>query len=195
MTDIDAEIQALTEEEARAKGRVMAAVEDARAVLRNDLPRFVEREVKRCFVAAPEFAAGLSDDQVRTLKAELRTEGVAAAERILEELAGEGPWLAGVAHAEEAEGTFEDNPDLWTAVNCIVATTEDLLRRHGFPESEDGFSVAYRQPTWFIAGRHMRTVSEHYWRGIREIRELRRRREELDAGRRAEELKARWDAI
>jgi len=195
MNDIDAEIQALMEEEARAAGRVMAAVEDARAVLRDDLPRFVEREVKRCFIGSPEFSAGLSDDDVAAIKAEIREEGAAAAEEILTALADEAPWLAGVAHAGEAEGSFEDNPELWTVVNRIVATPEAILRRHGFPEPDGGFALAYRQPTWFVAGRHMRTVSEHYWRGIREMGELGRRREEIDAGRREAELKARWDAI
>ena len=83
MTDIDAEIRALTEAEERARSRVFAAVEDARLVLRRDLPSFVEREVKRRFVEAVDFAEGIDDGRIADLKQQVRDEGDAAAEQIL----------------------------------------------------------------------------------------------------------------
>lgn len=199
MTDIDAEIQALTEAEERARARVLAAVDDARFVFSRDLPRFVEREVKRTFVEAADFAEGLNDARIAELKQAVRDEGRAAADLILESLQDDAPWLAGVAHVSDeddaTQSSFEDNPELWAVVNRIAETATGLLSRFGFPASAEGHELAYHQPAYFVDGRHMKTIAEHYWRGVREIQESRSRRQELDAGRRAQELKARWDTI
>jgi len=199
MTDIDAEIRALTEAEERARSRVFAAVEDARLVLRRDLPSFVEREVKRRFVEAVDFAEGIDDGRIADLKQQVRDEGDAAAEQILGALEDEGPWLAGVTYVPESDdatlSSFEDNPELWAIVNQIGAAAENVLAGFGFPVPKGGFDIAYRQPAFFVDGRHMKTIAEHYWRGIREIQENRGRRDELDSGRRAQQLSARWDSV
>ena len=195
MSETQSEIEALNAEEAKVLERLRGIYDEARKILGDDLPRFVEREVKRHFVAAPEFADSLSDAQVTALKEAIASDSGAAAERIMSELEDDAPWIAGVDTEKETPRSFADNASLWAVVDQISKVALTLLTAHAFPVPEGGFDVHYRQPTWFIAGKHIGTVSEHYWRGIRELQGLRARRQELASGRKAEDLKRRWESI
>lgn len=196
MSDVSAELAALDDEEARATARALAAADDARAVLRLDLPAFVEREAKRAFMAAPAFAEGLSDDAIAAIKGDVARSAAEARDRILAALAVEDPWLAGAGQAggEELSTSFEDNAALWQVIAGIDAAANDVLRRH-FPEPEGGHQARYRQPAFFVGGRHMKSVAEHYWRALRDVHDVRARRDQIEGARRAEGLRARWDSI
>lgn len=197
MADLVEELAALSEAEEAARVRALSSAEDARRILAEDLPAFVVREVKKAFLASPAFADSLSDEVVAAIKAEGVRAGREGAEAAMAALAGQDPWLAGVEQLadNEAAATFEDNPAVWAAVESISAVVVNILERHGFPPPDGGFDVTYRQPAFFVGGRHMKSVAEHYWRALREMRELQLRREQLSASARAEELGRRWDSL
>ena len=190
MPDLQSELHA------RASARAMAAADDARRILEGDLPAFVAREVKRAFLASPSYADSVSDEVIAAIKADIQRTGEQAALTATAALDDE-TWLAGVNHlsADDEAASFEDNPAVWSAVSPIEAATLALLERHGFPEPPGGFEIQYRQPAFFVGGRHMKSVAEHYWRALRDVRELRRRREQLAATARAEQLAQRWESI
>ncbi len=197
MPDLQSELDALAEEESRATARAMAAADDALRILEGDLPAFVAREVKKAFLASARFADSLSDEVIGAIKADIQRTGDEAARSAVCALQGQDPWLAGVDRlsVNEEASSFEDNPVIWAAVSPVEAATVGLLERHGFPEPDGGFDVRYRQPAFFVGGRHMKSVAEHYWRALRDVREMRRRRDQLAASARAEELSQRWDAL
>jgi hypothetical protein len=196
MPDLQSELAALAQEESRATDRALAAAEDARRVLRQDLPEFVAREIRRCFLASPAFADSLSDDAVSKIKADVQDTAKTVTETALAALASDDPWLAGVEHlkSNDQANSFEDNPSVWAAVQGVAAAATALLERHAFPVPEGGWDVRYKQPAFFVGGRHMKSVAEHYWRALREVRDLRRRSEELAATARSDELGRRWDS-
>ena len=197
MSDLDAELTALSDEESRAMARALTAADDARKILAEDLPEFLAREVKRAFLASPSFADSCSDEIVAAIKADVRAAGAAAAQSVLADLGSDEPWLAGVEHlGDAAEPTsFEDNPTVWSVVTSVQSVTTELLQGHGFPPPPGGFDVRYRQPAFFVGGRHMKSVAEHYWKALSEVSELRRRRDQLSAAARSDELARRWDAL
>ena len=198
MSNLQSELAALHEEETRAAGRALAAAADALAILREDLPAFVEREAKRAFLLAPSFADGLSDEAIAAIKRDLADAARDASGSILEALSGDGPWLAGVDHIagdDDDDATFEDNPAVWSPVAEIAATTRAVLDRHGFPPSGQDTDLRYRQPAFFVGGRHMKSVAEHYWRALRDVRDLRLRSEQVTATARLNELRSRWDSV
>lgn len=197
MSDLDAELTALSDEESRAMARALTAADDARKILAEDLPEFLAREVKRAFLASPSFADSCSDEIVAAIKADVRAAGAAAAQSVLADLGSDEPWLAGVEHlGDAAEPTsFEDNPTVWSVVTSVQSVTTKLLQGHGFPPPPGGFDVRYRQPAFFVGGRHMKSVAEHYWKALSEVSELRRRRDQLSAAARSDELARRWDAL
>jgi len=193
-SEVQQRYEELKQQEAFIREKTAEIARDAIAILNVDLPLFVEREIKRAFIADPDFGEKLSDEQLRALKEEIRQRGKRKAEEITARLQDAELWMAGNRFLEGAK-SLEDHRELWALVDEIAGVTRELLAEHGFPPAAQGADIRYRQPTWFISSRLMTTVAEKYWRKMMEWAEVRRELEELDNQSRREALKPRWDAV
>jgi len=175
--------------------KVVALAQDAREVLREDLPLFALREAKRAFLADPDFAESLSDESIRALKQALLQRAKERAAAIVGQLEAPELWLAGRRYVEGAK-SFEDHAELWAIVNQIVPVVRQGLEEQGFPRAYlEGTTLHYQQPKWFISGRLMTTVAEKYWQKMQELSAIEHELEELDLEARRDDLKQRWDRI
>lgn len=170
--------------------RVMQVADEVKALLAEDLPRFVEREVKRAFVSQPEFAAKISDDRLRQLKQDIEARGGARRDEILAALGDESLWLVD-AGADDERKSIAENTALWEQVAGICGVVTDLQREYGFPEGSE--PVEYKPPTWFIGRRYLPTLSEKYWRHLRELGEARAQVGSIRREASKSELTKRWD--
>jgi len=191
----DEHIAELREQERLIRERTVAIAKETIEVLAIDLPLFVEREVKRAFVADPDFAERLDDDAVRAIKDDIRDRATATAAAVVASLQEWDLWLGGYARVEGAK-TFEDYPELWDRVCAIGQPAQEILAAHGFPGAKEAAeAIRYRQPKWFINGRLLTTLAEKYWRSMGELASVRAELEALDLQHRREALKQRWDAV
>src|SRR5262249_37468488 len=81
-------------------------------MLEDDLPAYLQREIKARFVSAPEFADAMAPETLAALKRDVDEEGAKAAAAISAVLRDPGLWLADV---ELPDGPFELThlPDVW----------------------------------------------------------------------------------
>jgi len=185
----------LKQQEQFIREKTMEIARDALQVLAVDLPLFVEREIKKAFVADPVFAEAMSDVELVALKQEIAEKSGQAARGIVSELESSELWMSGHRYLKGAK-TMEDHTELWSVVGRISETAQQIMERHDFPAARrEAGEIRYRQPTWFIAGRLMTTIAEKYWRKMTEWAEVQRELEELDTQSRREALKQRWDVL
>lgn len=178
------------------RGRVLQVADDVKALLREDLPKFVERELKRAFVSHPEFASAMSDDTLRDLKKDIREEAQASTLQVLEALGEDALWFPADVEEEgddEVRRSIGANEALWAAVNGICATVAGLREKYGFPVLEE--ELTYRAPTWFIGRRYLPSLSEKYWRYIHELKELEGQLTGIETAASKTELTSRWDDV
>ncbi len=176
------------------RDRVRHVAADIRALLSEDLPRFVERELKRGFVENPEFAARLSDERLAELKAECIAEGERGRDRVLMSLEDEALWFPATLPPVENRATIASNTALWAAVSGIAESVHALRQRFGYPTLPAGdVSVEYRPPTWFIGRRYLPTLTEKYWRLLAELEELHSRAGAIRKESSKAELTRRWE--
>lgn len=173
--------------------RVMSVAAEIKALLAEDLPRFVERELKRAFVSKPEFAAAMSEDQLRTLKKAIADRSAARTEEVLAALQLESLWFPAHSGADDDRKSVSENAPLWSAVNAICDTVNELRAEYGFPESDE--PVEYRPPTWFIGRRYLPSLSEKYWRHVRELAEAQGQIGEINREVSRVDLTKRWDGV
>ena len=173
------------------RDRVRHVASEIRALLGEDLPKFVERQMKRGFVEHPGFASQLSEARLRELKTAVRVEGDAGRDQVLGALEDSTLWFP--SHGPEGRATIADNPALWTAVSRITDTVNGLRQRFGYPPPSE--PVEYKPPTWFIGRRYLPTLSENYWRLLSELRDLETRAASIERDSSRTELAKRWDAI
>ena len=186
-------LEALALQSESARRRLVNAIEEARAVLDVDLPLFVEREIKRRFIEQSDFAERLDDSVVTRLKAAIKSRGAEARTEIMESLRGDDPWLAAGIGSPEDFRSFEDNEALWSIPQAICGTVTALLKEFSFPD--ESAEIRYRQPSWFIDGKHMSSIAERYWRGLADIAGIEAQRSEIEVSRRSNTLKRRWDEL
>lgn len=188
-------IEELKQQERFIRDKTMEVARDALQVLLADLPLFVERELKKAFIANPDFAEAMPDEQLLALKQEIRTRGTEAARAIVKELDVPALWMSGHTFLEGAK-TLEDHKDVWAIANRISDVVKQILEKYGFPVAlRESLEIRYRQPSWFVAGRLMTTIAEKYWRKMTEWAEVQRELDELDNQSRREALKQRWDSV
>jgi len=161
-------------------------------VLRVDVPKFFEREVKRRFAAWPE-AERLTDEAVKKLKQDTASAGEHVAAELATELTPLAAWAWDPQRPfpEDPKG-LEANPRVATVLRSIGDELAALLERHGLPEHETA-KDSYKLPSYFVAGRFMKSLVESYWRGLLEYVELSRLIEEVGSRERRERQQARWD--
>ncbi len=170
--------------------RIQQVAEDVTALLSEDLPLFVERELKRAFVNNPEFAKDMSDEKLQTLKDDIRTSGQSGKERILQQLSADSIWFPS-AVPEESRHSIAQNSALWATVSGICDDVVELQEKYGFPPPET--PIQYRPPTWFIGRRYLPTLSEKYWKLIGELLEVESKVADVIDEASKSELSQRWE--
>ena len=189
----DDELKELKDRESRAQAAILKLGSEVRTILLDDIAKFPSREVKRRFVANPEFAQNLDDKTIATLKSELATLGDDLRSKTGAFLERPEPWLAGI-NVEAIGKSFVDNAELWSPMVKAAAAVQEVLVRHNFPDIETD-PADYRMPTWFINGKYLPGLAEKYWHLMMELRDLRTRIQEIEQGRIRDSLAKRWDNI
>lgn len=173
------------------RSRVLQAADGIKALLADDLAKFVEREMKRAFVTTPEFAGTIDDSALKELKADLASRGPAAAASVIEALDEEGLWFPSGVTADDERKSIDENEALWAVVSRIGDAIVAIKEKYGFPDA--GEPVTYRPPTWFIGGRYLPSLSERYWRHLRELAEAASAAGSIRAAHAKTELSRRWE--
>lgn len=174
--------------------RFEQVVQDIRHLLRQDLENFVVRETKKVFLGQPEVAEKMSPDAILALRREAQVIGKAEGEAAVARLGDLVLWWTG---ADVARKGGEKMPDLsevpavWTHVRSVEEAFATFMRKHGF---QIDVAPAYKAPAFFVGGRYMPGLNEHYWRIIDEIRELHDQRKALAERTTRDRLQALWDA-
>ena len=80
---MDHSVAELEQHVSMLKDRIMAVAAEIKALLAEDLPRFLEREIKKAFITHTDFASSLSNERLKSLKAEIVKRGPEAADAVL----------------------------------------------------------------------------------------------------------------
>jgi len=191
-------IDKVDEELRRHRDRIEAAERQIRedaarivGVLQDDLPAYLQREIKARFVSAPDFADAMPAETLDALKRDADDEGTKAAADIAAALRDPALWLTDV---ELPDGPFELThlPRVWQQATRIETVLEGLLAKYHFPAA--GPRAQYKPPTWFVSGTLLKTLMEAYRTHARERARLRQAVDELEAKRRTMQLGLKWDA-
>lgn len=162
-------------------------------VLRADVPGFFVRETKRRFVAAPELADRLDEAKIAHLKKDVQAAGERIAAEVTRALEAWDLW-AWDARASFPEGprSLDANPRVAAVLARIGPALVEALARHGFPDAESARD-AYKLPSYFVAGRFMKSLVESYWRNLQEHVELTKLIEEARTRDQRERASRKWD--
>ncbi len=171
--------------------KILRDSQELTEILAEDLPKFLERQVKARFLDAFEFSDALDESQVKAIKDDVAATGQIAIDEIIPALKEDDIWLN--AHAGD-EKLLEDNEAVWAEVQKICGYLAELLGRHSFPPSEQPVDDSYRLPTWFVGGRLCKSIVESYWRNVEDYRVLQKAIHTRGANERKKKLLAKWDA-
>ena len=192
MIDISQEIKELRGEEQRLLNAIAKLRKEALAALQEDMPKFPEREVKRRFLAAKDFARELPREKIAEIKKTLRERAAPLANEVLAEMEDETRWLAGLEHLDSAGKSLADNPKLWEPTARLAEFVRTVLEAYGFPNANDP-PVEYKMPPYFIKGKYLPSLAEKYWGLLRELADVRARLEDLQEYKTKEELARKWE--
>ncbi|MBM4386257.1 MAG: hypothetical protein FJ088_00880 [Deltaproteobacteria bacterium] len=188
------EIKLLEEQESAILANIRCLMNEAIAVIGEDLAKFPEREVRRHFTAFVEFAETVPEQKIKEIKKEIAGNIATVAQDVIDRLSDETLWFAGVEFDGEGKSLME-NVKLWESVRPVAKFTEGVLRRYKFPLLNPGTGVEYKAPTWFISGKFLPAIAEKYWKAIGELKELRKRMAEHSVESKKKELLKKWDSI
>lgn len=172
--------------------KIRRTAEEIRALLREDLPDFVAREVKTRFLEGGEFSSKLDEAQIKDIKDSAVAVGAEVAKEVDDTLAPLDPWLAGLELGGDHRHISE-NTEVWARVEQVNHAVERLLGDKGFPRVGAAYGVSYKEPARFIHGRYLPTLSERYWKLIAELLNLRSQVAAQLAARSRSDLVRRWD--
>jgi len=174
--------------------RLEAVIQELIAVISSDVTPFVQREMRRIFVAAGAYAETLDDDAVKRIKSTLVERAGGLQRELADKLSSTALWAGDDVPTAEGK-TLEPNTAVWDVLQGLATSTATIARDLGFTEPEDGWDIVYRTPTWFIEGAYAPGLIEKYWTQLSLLRELDAEIGEAEAVERAERLAARWDTL
>ncbi|HOU54130.1 MAG TPA: hypothetical protein PLQ97_09405 [Myxococcota bacterium] len=187
----DEEIREARQQEERARAALLRLGAEVREALGEDLLEFPQWEVRRRFLAAPEFARTFEDERLAALKEELRQRTPDIRDQVIRAMEDEDLWFSGAEVEGNPGKSLAENPRLWAATGAVTRFIQEVLRRYGFPNAED--PVEYRMPMRFIRRKYLPGLAEKYWTLLADWREARARIRELEEGEVREDLARRWD--
>lgn len=173
--------------------RLRRDVDDMLAVLAEDVPAFVRRTARRVFGESPR-ADAMSDAEVKRLKLDAEATAAKTCSELSAAVGRFEAWRWPGPEAPPAAGQDLDaHPALGPALLLVQEHLLGLLGRHGIEAAPE--TCRYRLPTYFVAGRFMKSLVEGYWRTLalhHEVQERLRQHERLSERERRE---ARWDGV
>jgi hypothetical protein len=178
--------------EARARQAVVKMAAEIRPILGEDFVEFPAYEIRRRFVSAPDFAAGLPDEAIARLKSMLAARSLEMRDAVLAALADPEVWLAGV-DCEGPGKSLAENGRLWALTVPVADLVREVLAAFGFPAGDQ--PIEYRMPMRFIHKKFLPGLAEKYWAAVADLREARARVQDAEEGRVREALGKRWDRM
>ncbi len=177
-------------------GRIEEIAARIVAIVQKDVPRFVEREVRKRWLDHPDFASAMDDQALASLKADMRQFAQAQSESLGQTLAQTERWLSATELPTERK-TLEANAEVWSVFGSLACALAGFLGKHGFPSDqpespEPVFDLAYRTPVYFIEREYCPSVIEAYWNVVEELLELVAAIEAQRAADHRKVLEARW---
>jgi len=182
--------------------RIMSVVHDMIEVIIVDVPAFIEREVRRRFVEALDFAEGLDESAIKDIHAAIQERSKALEATLRESLGDKSLWMADDVAIADGK-SLEPNTGVWTALQAIPQAVQAVLGAFGFPadtSTEEGgetptYDIVYRAPVYFIRGQYLPGLVEKYWSLWELLHEIEVEVREAQQAQRREALAARWDAV
>jgi hypothetical protein len=179
--DIDAQIKC-------RESRLLAVVDDIRAVFREDIPVYFAKQAKALFIANPLRAEALSAQEIRAFKARIQTAGDEAAVSLDERLSDATMWQANPDGVAEVR-TVVDAVLVWAEVQSVASSLNEALADMGF----EGAAKVYSAPLYFVSGRYFPALAEHFWRLLAEIKSLDQAKGQAVTERIETNLSSKWD--
>lgn len=150
---------------AKLEERLRRDVRDMLEVLRADVPVFFRRAVKQAFEES-DAADALDEAALRRLKADTERRADEAGRDLVSRLGPFEAWLqAAPAPPKDARG-LDEHPVVGPALGQVRAALRELLEAHGLPRAADDERLAYRLPTYFVAGHYMKSLVESFWQTL-----------------------------
>src|SRR5262249_13735833 len=154
---------------------------------------FFLREAKRRLGTALDVVERWDDAALARFKTDVKQGGERAAKDVVAAL---GSWDAWAWNArdplpQEPKG-LDANPRVHAALSKIGAELAAVLEKHGVPDAASA-REAYKLPSYFVAGRFMKSLVESYWRGLNEHVELSRVIDEAGTKERRGKFEQRWE--
>ncbi len=123
-----------------------------------DARQYFEQNIRRCFVEAPLFAQGLSDEALRALKAEAAEAASITADLVTTQL-GAAVWRAPPVPAS-ADAPITEHSPVEMAMRVVTSAANRFLTEHGIP----GSPTPWTPPVRFIDGETLPTLTRRLWR-------------------------------
>ena len=176
------------------KERLGSVIDELIEVIVSDINPFLEREMRKVFVASGDFGAGFDDDKVLEIKKKLADQAEELGDKLKAKLGEQSLWIG--EEVPSAEGkTLERNEMVWAELQSLSTTVVDTAKEIGFEEPDEGWDIIYRTPTYFIDGVYAPGLIEKYWTQLQVMRQLEEEINEAEKELQKEQLAERWDRI
>lgn len=159
---------------AKLEERLRRDVRDMLEVLRADVPVFFRRTVKLAFEES-EGADALDEAAVRRLKAESERRADEVGRELVARLERFDAWLTPTATTTATTRdaasprdarALDEHPSVGPALRQVGAALRELLDAHGLAGALDDERLAYKLPTYFVAGHYMKSLVESFWQNL-----------------------------
>lgn len=188
LEELESQQQQLTEQ-------VMVLAREITAAIAEDITTFMNREVRRRFIEAVDFAESVDDTKVREIKDAIQQQSEALGVDLKETLANEALWLIPPPEGELGK-QLEPNQGVWSALQRLALGAAEFLAAFHFPaDNDEGFVIAYRPPSYFVAGKYLPGLVEKYWKLLSRRQRLADEVSAIDLEQRRKTLVERWDRL
>lgn len=150
---------------AKLEERLRRDVRDMLEVLRADVPVFFRRAVKQAFEES-DAADALDDAALRRLKADTDRRADEVGRDLASRLGPFEAWLQAAPAPPKDARVLDEHPVVGPALGQVRAALRELLEAHGLPRAADDERLAYRLPTYFVAGHYMKSLVESFWQTL-----------------------------
>lgn len=196
--------EAMEARSAQLRAQVLETAHRIIEVVKRDIEKFAERESRWRFLRHLDFAEGLSDAQIATLKRALKAYAVEAGEEVSRRLGEESAWIKAELPRGGNAKTLEHNEAVWDGLQSIASGFAAVLERFGFPadpppEGGEGagderrYRLVYRTPVYFLDGVYCPSLIESYWSQLGEMNKLNDAIESASSETRRKSLEERWN--
>ena len=162
------------------------------ALLSEDIPGYMVKQTKVAFLGHVERAETMSVAAVKELKQDAVRIGSELAGSVSTKLSERAVWLAAPTEVDDIRSLAAAS-EVWSIVGEVETALGSLLRSCDLLGPEEAVS-AYKAPMYFVGGRYFPSLSEHFWKLLKEIRELEQRKVHAQSSVTRDGLLAKWDA-